>query len=236
MIKKRLRKIVRNFIYAFPSSGVLMFHHVEDTPALPRSKCLLATERFYEIISAFPEDAYVSVRDVQKIKRKIAITFDDGIEDVYRIAYPYLKKHNIPFCIFIVTDFLDQPGYITTEQLLEMNKDPLVTIGSHGITHEVLKGLPEETQIRELSESKRILEEKLGKNVDCFAYSHGQYDEVTLKHVRIYPYAFSVIAKPLNILTNKKWELPRINIDSAVNLDSKKREISRILKLDKREK
>ena len=82
MIKKRLRAIVKNTIYALPSSGVLMFHHVEDTPALPRSKCLLATERFYEIISAFPAEAYASVSDVLKRKRKIAITFDDGIEDV----------------------------------------------------------------------------------------------------------------------------------------------------------
>ena len=225
MIKKQLKGIAKKLMYIVPTSFVLMFHHVEETPALPRSKCLLATERFYEIISAFPAKAYVSVQDVLKKGKRIAITFDDGLEDVYRVAYPYLKEKKIPFCIFVVTDFLDQPGYITTEQLLEMNQDPLVTIGSHGITHKNLPELSEAAQISELADSKQSLENLLGKPVKYFAYSHGQYDATTLCHVRIYENAFSVVSRGLNFLTNRRWEIPRINIDSTVNLEGRIKQI-----------
>lgn len=229
MIRKRLKEIAKKLIYAVPTSFVLMFHHVEETPVLPQSKCRLATERFYEIISAFPAETYTSVQDVLKRGKQIAITFDDGLEDVYRIAYPFLKERNIPFCIFIVTDFLDQPGYITTEQLLEMNQDPLVTIGSHGITHKNLPELSEAEQIRELADSKQSLENLLGKPVKYFAYSHGQYDATTLRHVRIYENAFSVVSRGLNFFTNRRWEIPRINIDSTVDLAGKIKQIKHLV-------
>lgn len=234
MIKTQLRKLAKKVMYLPPSSAVLMFHHLEEEPLLPRSNCRLKTECFYDVISSFPRESYVSIEKIlSKAQRKIVITFDDGLEDVYRIAYPFLREKKIPFCIFVVTDFLDKPGYITTEQLLEMNKDPLVTIGSHGVTHAVLKGLPEDEQIKELADSQKLLEEKLGKPVEYFAYSHGQFDAVTLLNVRIYKDAFSTVSRGLNAFTKRRWQQPRINIDSKVNIDAKKREISRSLRLSK---
>ena len=38
----------------------------------------------------------------------LAITFDDGYQNVFRVAWPILKKYNIPFTVFISTDFIEK--------------------------------------------------------------------------------------------------------------------------------
>jgi peptidoglycan/xylan/chitin deacetylase (PgdA/CDA1 family) len=51
--------------------------------------------------------------------------------------------------------------------------DGTLTIGSHGHSHHRLAGLDEASQRRELTESKRILESRLGRKVAALAYPYG---------------------------------------------------------------
>jgi peptidoglycan/xylan/chitin deacetylase (PgdA/CDA1 family) len=56
--------------------------------------------------------------------------------------------------------------------------DPaLVTIGSHTLTHPILTSIDDETLEREIGESRRLLEERLGRTVDLFCYPNGSMDE-----------------------------------------------------------
>ena len=106
---------------------------------------------------------FISMEEYAKFdfsaKNSCVITFDDALSDVFRVAYPELKKRRIPFTVFVITDFLNNDGYISDSELLEMAADPLVTIGSHGVTHEVLSGMSEEKQLlaikRDFAESDR---------------------------------------------------------------------------------
>ncbi len=47
---------------------------------------------------------------------KVAITFDDGWEDNYRIAFPHLLAHEMPATIFACTELLDTPGVLPEER------------------------------------------------------------------------------------------------------------------------
>ena len=217
-----IKKVAKRIIYSLiPSSYVLMFHQINDGNLIVKSGCILKYESFIEIVDSGIN--FISVDEYSKFslsdRNKCLITFDDGLQDVYRVVYPELKKRGIPFLMFVITDFLDTEGYITTKELLEMSKDPLVTIGSHGLSHELFKNLDLNNKKRELIESKEILEKLLHKPVKYFAYSHGQYDDSTLailSEIHCYDFAFGVSAYPTNFLT-KRWtyHLPRFNCEDG---------------------
>jgi peptidoglycan/xylan/chitin deacetylase (PgdA/CDA1 family) len=41
---------------------------------------------------------------------KVAITFDDGYEDNFRVALPILERFSAPACVFLVTALIGEPG------------------------------------------------------------------------------------------------------------------------------
>lgn len=51
-------------------------------------------------------------------KKKLAnVSFDDGFVDVYTNAFPVLRKHDIPFTIYLTTDFPDGKAFVWWCQL-----------------------------------------------------------------------------------------------------------------------
>ncbi len=209
-----MKQMLKKLFWNLPSNYILMFHHVVSEPAIKCSSCTLDTTRF-ELLIRRISSFCVSYDQLKKsgYRKRFVITFDDGLEDVYTVAYPILKKYQVPFIVFVVPNYLNQPGYLTTQQLLEMSKDSIVTIGSHGLSHECLSELDEKRQKIELEESKAVLEKMIHKPIRLFAYSHGRYNDITLALVKVYEAAFSVSGHPYNFITKrKKWELPRINI------------------------
>lgn len=212
-----LKEVIRFLLNRLPSSYIFMFHHVTDCPKIEKSKCKLSWGYFVSLMEEYcGKVAPLSEVMAKPSRKKIAVTFDDGLEDVYTIAYPFLKSKGIPFTIFVITDFLNQPGYLTTAQLLELASDELVTIGSHGVTHKIFPLLNSAEKEQELRESKNVLFHLIGKEINFFAYSHGQYDKETLKLVsRYYKYALSTISLPLNCLSKRRKLIPRVNFDNC---------------------
>lgn len=213
-LKRLIKKIVVNKL---PGSYILLFHHVTDTPENKRSGCVLGKEQFEQMINRCAKSCASIDEVLSGITGKVLITFDDGLEDLFTVAYPILRERKIPFVAFIVTEYLDTPGYISTEQLLEMAGDPLVEIGSHGVTHDLLPTLNSKEQQKELSLSKELLQKITGRKIRFFAYSHGQYNNETLKHIDCYEYAMIVRSWPIDLWGLKRWKylLPRYNVDTT---------------------
>ena len=211
-----LKKPLREMYYSIPSSGVLMFHHAVGESDFD-IKCGLDTERFESIVNQY-RDNFTTLEDIVgngRIKA-LAITFDDGHEDQYRVAYPYLRERNTPFTVFIALDYLDAPGFMTTQQMLEMANDPLVSIQSHGISHRLPDEMKPGEIKRELRESKERLEDLTGKKVSYFAYPSGQYNKEYLDSVREeYECAFAASGGVLNFWSGRNRKLlPRLGVDN----------------------
>ena len=62
-------------------------------------------------------------------------------------------------------------------QVKELSKDSLVTIGAHTISHSNLKNLEEETAKKEIIDSKNKIEAFTGVKVEHFAFPFGSVDE-----------------------------------------------------------
>lgn len=225
-----IKQLARTIVYSIPSSALLLFHHITDSPTVCRSGCVLSYDKFTGIIEKYSQYADLNSVVKKPSEKQIAITFDDGLLDVYEIAYPFLKERNIPFTIFVITDFLDTPGYITKDHLKKMASDSLVTIGSHGVTHKNINSLSPSEQKYELNHSKEYIEEIIGKPVNSFAFSHGQYDKSSVKLMKNYRYGFTVDSYPLNFITARNLKLlPRINVDNN-SFDSTCLKLSKIFK------
>lgn len=213
-----MKKVLKSLFFRIPASYVLMLHHVDNGNITPVSDCIIQYDQFIRLLKQ--DRKFMQMSDYLTFKAqnngKYLLTFDDGLEDVFRVVYPVLKAREIPFTIFVPVDLLDTPGYISIEQLKEMAKDPLVTIGSHGVSHRVMTTLSVGEQELELVESKKTLQRIIGKSVDVYAYPHGQFNSDTiklLKKLNLYKAAFGVTGHPTNCFTeSNRFDLPRFNI------------------------
>ncbi|MBF2083127.1 polysaccharide deacetylase family protein [Thermoleptolyngbya sp. C42_A2020_037] len=120
--------------------------------------------------------------------KPVLLSFDDGYLGHYEHVYPLLKQYGYPGVFAIYTGKVERnygrPG-LTWAQLREMAADPLVAIASHSITHPKNLADLDDHELRwEVTESKRILEEKLGVSVKHFVYPEGNYDERVKAAVR----------------------------------------------------
>ena len=179
-MKKYIKNIIYRLLAALPSSAILMLHNITDDAKL-KKHIFLSNDKFVLMVDSFQNWMPLEKVIERPSIKGISLTFDDGFEDVYLIAYPYLKSKNIPFTVFVTVDKLDTEGYLTTEQLRELSNDPLCTVGAHCYHHLPLAKLSAEDQKMELYESKRVIEEKIGQPVLFMAFPYGSYNKVTLQ-------------------------------------------------------
>lgn len=112
---KYLKKTPNNSISIFLFHGIINKNSKSNTVTNYNNKHLPVNkfQSFLREISKFSEP--VSMDEVFEIivkkkklkKKKFAITFDDGFENNLTIASPILKKLNIPYTIYITTEFVN---------------------------------------------------------------------------------------------------------------------------------
>jgi peptidoglycan/xylan/chitin deacetylase (PgdA/CDA1 family) len=126
-------------------------------------------------------------------RRYSAVTFDDGFVSVIENALPELRARSIPCVIFVPSAALGaHPKWIRAQHrdaveqvmdsrmLAEVSHDPLVSIGSHSMTHPNFSRIDNEEARRQLSNSKALLEAITGRQVSGFSFPHGAYTPTSL--------------------------------------------------------
>jgi peptidoglycan/xylan/chitin deacetylase (PgdA/CDA1 family) len=171
---------------------VLMYHRVSQRRVdaytisprrLERHLALLVSR--YTVVS--PSEVLRSIEARSPLPdRAVLLTFDDAYLEYYENVYPLLSDMGLQALLFVPTDHIGERGDKTKggclgasmqdrsldwAHLSEMQD--VFTIGSHGMSHQMLTQFPRATAAFEIAESKRLIEDRLGRSVLFFGYPYG---------------------------------------------------------------
>jgi peptidoglycan/xylan/chitin deacetylase (PgdA/CDA1 family) len=182
---------------AAPLDAILTFHSIDDSGGL-----LSYPEReLARLLDGLLEEGVAIVPLARLVERppdarpRVALTFDDGLKTVRSAALPLLKTRSLPFTLFVVTDFVgrdngwpSQRRGIARRPLLDWSeleelRDAGAEIGSHSASHVALRGLAEAGWTRELADSRKRLEDRLGVAATSFAYPYGIHGDEAERRV-----------------------------------------------------
>lgn len=165
---------------------VLLYHHIQPyTLAQKEGQANLSVDdKIFESQMAYLASSGYRAIDINELAqalltnqnlppKSIAITVDDGYEDIYAYAFPVIRRYNLKMNLMIPTGLMNNTGYLRWNQLKEMADSGLVFAYNHTWSHASLSQIPEEKIRFEILTAKKQLEENLGKTVNIFTYPYG---------------------------------------------------------------
>lgn len=156
----------------------------------------------YDVISMEQYIAYMEGKR-ELARKSVLITFDDGYEDYYSIAYPILKKYRLPATNFIIVKHSNEPNknmlpHLSWDQMREMQHygqsfyshtynyhlylDP--EVNEHAALVTMKKNETKEKYIgrvkSDLSYAHKLLVQELGEQPNIVAFPYGRYNKTLL--------------------------------------------------------
>ena len=166
------------------------YHHVFDDERAGFARQLDYLSRFGEFISI--SDAVALLESGETIDgRYFCITFDDGFLNNLINAVPILVDKKVPAAFFLATDYIGLKTDVDRDRLLDfydhgrvlmefLNWDDCrkminagMEVGSHTTCHARMSGLDKEAAMNELKNSKRKIEQELGRACEHFCSPFG---------------------------------------------------------------
>ncbi len=118
--------------------------------------------------------------------KKVALTFDDGYESIYRNAFPALQRHGVKATVFINPAFTGQyntwdANFGRRSRHIDWPQLETLTaagweVGLHGMMHRDMTKLTDAQLDRELVLGRRLILERLGSCSPVLSYPFGNAD------------------------------------------------------------
>ena len=177
---------------------VLSYHKFSEQPA--DGKTTVSRAQFERQMQHLADNGYTVVTldallDFMAYERPlpskaVAITIDDGWRSTYEIAYPVLKRHGFPATLFVYTGLIAEQGgklAMTWEQIREL-ADNGIDVQCQSRSHRNFAKPRDnenfESYFRaidaELTETARVLKEKVGADCRFLSYPYGQTNPLVI--------------------------------------------------------
>ncbi len=153
-MKNALTSLLLALLIAGPAAAappqravVLVYHGIGPekpywvTPERLEADILYLLRAGYHPVS-LPEIERFALRGGNLPPRAVLLTFDDGVQSVYRYAFPLTERYRVPAAAFIVGSRIGKPGHLSAAELREMQASGLWSIGAHTYAmHRYVEGL-----------------------------------------------------------------------------------------------
>jgi len=166
--------------------------------------------------------------------RPVVLSFDDGRAGVRDHAAPALAQRRLPAVLYLVTAWLDgapapeserYSGFVGWSDLPGLEAAGF-SLGSHTVTHRNLKRIPLPEAEQEIVQSKRRLEDGLGRCVDHFSYPYGRRTRALERAVRRAGYRSAVVTGDrVNGRLPRRHRLRRLRVDGREPLAALRRKL-----------
>ncbi|MCX6816631.1 MAG: polysaccharide deacetylase family protein [Candidatus Beckwithbacteria bacterium] len=199
----------------------LMYHHIAKEAA----NLTVTTEWFRKQMEYLRDHGYTVIGAGELVawfdqgqglgKKAVLLTFDDAYEDFFSEAYPILKEFGFKATVFVPTGLVNNPGYLSWDQIREMSQSGLVTFGNHTWSHNNLGG-NRETVNNEIGLADTQLTEHGLNSPKLLAYPYGSAWGLAETVAGEKGYLLGFTTQPGSILCKKmRLELPRTRIGNA---------------------
>ena len=161
--------------------------------------------------------------------RTVALTFDDGFQDVLDNAQPVLAEHGFTATVFVATAVIDgeatytwaPPDAATASwaEIRRMEASGVLRFEPHSRTHPDLRRLDDTEARDEIGDSKLELERQIERETHAFCYPAGHFGLREPELVRESGLRYAVTCEPgLNTAATDPYLLHRVQVESTDSL------------------
>lgn len=139
--------------------------------------------------------------------RAVTTSWDDGDPNDCRIA-ELLKARGLKGTFYVPVKPYQGKDRLRTSDLRALHAEGF-EIGAHSVSHQDLSKIGREELVREVRDSKAILEELLGDQVTMFCYPNGRYHAAAIEQVRRAGYSGARSTRMLSVgIEFDAYEMP----------------------------
>lgn len=165
---------------------ILTYHYIANNPRpqdVQRNALSVPPDKFEAEMQYLANNGYTPItldtlygifnKQTTVPAKPVVLTFDDGYIDFYTIAFPILRRFNFHAVSFIPTGLIGGGYYMNWDQIKEIASSGLVTFEGHTVTHANLPSLSFEAALKQLTDSKNVLQANTNYPVNFVAYPYG---------------------------------------------------------------
>lgn len=199
------------------SDGAILLYHSVGAQGVPLARF---SKHMRHVTRQFDVCRLEEVASPPTAQRRASVTFDDGRLDDYQAALSVLEPLGIKASFYLIPPMLGKKlsTSLGDVQLMSVGQARELSalghdMGAHTMSHIYLTRVPPAEARREISDSKRALEDILGTAVTSFAYPHGAHNEDVRTLTIEAGYERAVTTKPALVRNSSDtFALPRIDI------------------------